>query len=259
MKIFFGQFIALFIFFVIFTSLEKLFALHKEQKTFRKGWQTDVIHFLLNRFLTDVGSFIVIIALAILLRWLINPNIQNFISSQADWIQFAEAVLIANLCGYLAHRLAHTIPFLWKFHAVHHSSVEMDWLASARLHPIDEIFSRAVIFVPLYALGFTKEVFGAYLAISLIHAIFNHSNVRFRFGFLRFLITTPQYHHWHHSNHLEARNKNFAGQFPVIDWIFGTYYLPKNEMPQIYGISEPMPKNYTAQLIFPFRKLKNYL
>ena len=257
MKEIFGQFIALFVFFVIFMPLERLFTLRKEQKVFRTGWRTDIIHFMLNRFLTDAGSFIVIVALAISLRWMINPNIQSFVSAQAGWLQFAEAVLIANLGGYLAHRLAHTIPFLWKFHAVHHSSAELDWLASARLHPFDEIFSRAVIFVPLYALGFTKEVFGAYLFISILHAIFNHSNVRFHFGFLRFLITTPDYHHWHHSNVLQASNKNFAGQFPVIDWIFGTYYHPKNEMPLTFGISEPMPKSYTAQLVFPFRKLKN--
>ena len=111
MKEIFGQFIALFIFFVIFTPLERLFTLRKEQKVFRASWQTDIIHFMLNRFLTDVGSFIVIVALAISLRWLVNPNIQNFVSSQAGWLQFAEAILIANLGGYLAHRLAHTIPF----------------------------------------------------------------------------------------------------------------------------------------------------
>ncbi|MEP6902834.1 MAG: sterol desaturase family protein [Actinomycetota bacterium] len=255
MKEIFGQFVALFIFFVIFTPLERIFSLRQEQRVFRAGWRTDVIHFLLNRFFIDVFGFIAIIILAIIFRWLINTNLQTVIASQTLWMQFIEAVLIANLCGYWAHRLLHTVPFLWKMHAVHHSSTELDWLASARLHPLDQIFSQALIFVPLYALGFTKEVFGAYLMLSVVHAIFNHSNVRFEFGFLRRIITTPLYHHWHHSNDREAKNKNFAGQFPLLDWLFGTHYLPKNKMPQTYGISEPMPKGYLAQLKFPFKNL----
>lgn len=259
MRIIFGQIIALFILFVIFTPLERAFSLHREQKVFRNGWRTDIIHFLFNRFLIDIIGFLSIITLAISFRWLINHDFQAMVASQSAWLQFIEAVFIANLCGYWAHRLSHTIPFLWKIHAVHHSSAELDWLASARLHPLDQIFSRAVVFVPLYALGFTKEVFGAYLAISIIHAIFNHSNVRFRFNYLRWIIVTPLYHHWHHSNHSEAKDKNFAGQFPFFDWIFGTLYLPKNKVPKIYGISEEMPKGYLKQLRFPFETVEKSL
>jgi sterol desaturase/sphingolipid hydroxylase (fatty acid hydroxylase superfamily) len=146
---------------------------------------------------------------------------------------------------------------LWKFHAVHHSSENLDWLASARLHPLDQIFSRAVMFVPLYVLGFTKEVFGAYIFFAIIHGIFIHSNVRFRLKFLRNIITTPEYHRWHHSNHAEARNKNFAGELPILDKIFGTFYLPKEKVPNIYGISTPIPQSYLAQLKFPFKKSLN--
>lgn len=248
------QLFVLFLFFVIFTPLERFFALRREQKVFREGWRTDVIHFLLNRFLIDGGSFVVVVILMIFWHWAISPNFQAKVAAQPFLLQFIEAVLIVDLIGYFYHRLSHTSPTLWRFHAVHHSSAQMDWLAAARLHPLDQIFSRALMFVPLYALGFTKETFGAYLVFGAFQAIFIHSNIRFRFGILRWIIATPEYHQWHHSSDEEAKNKNFAGQFPILDFVFGTLYLPKNKMPQTYGISELMPKGYTAQLMFPFRK-----
>ncbi len=256
MRVIFGQIIALFVLFVIFAPLERIFALHKEQKIFRKGWRTDILHFLFNRFLVDIGSFIVVVILAVFFRSFINTDFQNAVAAQPFLLQFVEAFLIVNICGYFSHRLSHTVPFLWKFHAVHHSSENLDWLASARLHPLDQIFSRIVMFVPLYILGFTKEVFGAYIFFALVHAIFIHSNVRFRLNFLRYIITTPVYHRWHHSNDPQARNKNFAGELPVLDYIFGTMYLPKEKMPQTYGISEPIPQSYAAQLKFPFSAIK---
>ena len=105
MRIFFGQIIALFILFIIFAPIERIFALHKEQKTFRKGWRTDILHFLFNRFLIDVGSFIVIVILAVLFRSMINSEFQNAVAAQPFLLQFFEAFLIVNVCGYFAHRL----------------------------------------------------------------------------------------------------------------------------------------------------------
>jgi sterol desaturase/sphingolipid hydroxylase (fatty acid hydroxylase superfamily) len=252
MKIFIGQIVALFVLFVIFAPIERVFAMHREKKIFRKGFRTDIFHFLFNRFLTDIGTFIAVVFIAILFSWFISSELQTLVASQPFWLQFLEAVLIVNVGAYFAHRLAHTVPFLWKFHSVHHSSEELDWLAAARVHPLDQVFSRALVIVPLYVLGFTKEVFGAYLVLALFHGIFIHSNVRFKFKFLRGIITTPEYHHWHHSNHPEAFNKNFAGELPILDMLFGTYYLPKEKVAKTYGISEPMPKGYLAQLKFPF-------
>lgn len=254
MKIFAGQIIALFIFFVIFTPLEIIFALHKEKKIVRKGFRTDIFHFLFNRLLIDIGSFLAIVFIAVSFSWLISKDLQTSVAEQPFLFQFLEAVLIVNICGYFAHRLAHTIPFLWKFHSIHHSSEELDWLSAARVHPLDQIFTRAFAFVPIYIMGFTKEVFGAYIIIALLHAIFIHSNLNFKLKYLRGIITTPQYHHWHHSNHSEALNKNFAGQFPILDILFGTFYHPKGKVPKTYGLNESIPKGYLAQLKYPFTK-----
>lgn len=248
------QLFVFFLFSAIFVPLERFFALRRDQKVFRSGWRTDVIHFLINRFLIDAGSFVSVVLLMIFWHWAISASFQAMVAAQPGWLQFIEALVIIDVIGYFYHRLCHSSPTLWRFHAVHHSPEELDWLAGARLHPLDQIFSRALMFVPLYALGFTEETFGAYLIFGAFQAIFIHSNVRFRFPYLRWLIATPEYHHWHHSNDDEARNKNFAGQFPILDWIFGTIYLPAEKSPSTYGINEAMPSGFWAQMKFPFRR-----
>lgn len=238
---------------LIFIPLERLFALRPQQKVFRRGWRADIVHFLFTRTLSDVATFVFVGAIILLLHWVISPSFQAAVAAQSRLLQFAEAVVIANVGGYIGHRLSHEVPFLWRFHSVHHSISEMDWLAAARVHPLDQIVTKALTIVPLYVLGFSKATFGAYLGLATLHAVFIHSNVRFRFDKLRWLIGTPAFHHWHHSNDKEAHNKNYAGELPVLDLLFGTYYLPRDRMPATYGTTEPVPASYLGQMLHPFK------
>jgi sterol desaturase/sphingolipid hydroxylase (fatty acid hydroxylase superfamily) len=130
----------------------------------------------------------------------------------------------------------------------------MDWLAAARVHPLDQIVTKALTIVPLYMMGFSKATFGAYLLLAVFWAVLIHANVKISLGPLRWVITTPQFHHWHHSNEPAAYNKNFAGELPILDLLFGTFYLPGKRMPESYGLSEVVPISYWRQLLFPFRK-----
>ena len=244
--------IAFLLLWLLFGFLEWLFPLRKEQKHFRHGWLTDVAHFFCNHILINAGTYLVAVLLYFLIHRFIPTSLQLLVRSQPSLLQFVEAFFIAQLAFYLVHRAAHQIPWLWRFHAVHHSSAELDWLASARLHPIEMIIINVAVVIPLLLIGFTKETFGAYLVFGAILPIFNHSNINLRFPFLNRLISTPEFHHWHHSNDLEARNKNFSG-FPIIDLLFGTYYVPDHEMPKTYGIDEYMPNSYWQQLLHPFR------
>ncbi len=129
----------------------------------------------------------------------------------------------------------------------------MDWLVGSRLHVVDIIVTRAFGFLPLYMMGFSQAAVAAYLTWASFQAVFIHSNVRFKFGPLRFLLATPQFHHWHHSAVLY--NKNFAVHLPFIDKLFGTYHLPKDEWPGEYGIQgSPVPDGYIDQIAYPLRK-----
>jgi sterol desaturase/sphingolipid hydroxylase (fatty acid hydroxylase superfamily) len=71
---------------------------------------------------------------------------------------------------------------------------------------------------------------------------------------LRWLLASLEFHHWHHSNDREARNKNFAGQVPVLDYIFGTLHLPLGRKPTKCGLDQPIPQTYAAPLLYPFRR-----
>jgi sterol desaturase/sphingolipid hydroxylase (fatty acid hydroxylase superfamily) len=228
--------------------LERLFALHPRR--FRRDrWKSDVLHLLFNNVLISAGLVITLVGLIVAVRPAVSPELQGWVAAQPAWLQFLEAVFVADIAQYWAHRATHQVPLLWRFHKVHHSIEEMDWLAAGRLHPLDSIFTRSVTVLPLYLLGFSRTTFGAYLGLALVQAIFIHANVRFRFGPLRWITATPEFHHWHHA--LAPTNTNFAGNLPLLDLLFGTCHLP-GTMPPAYGMGEPAPNGYLAQLKWPF-------
>jgi sterol desaturase/sphingolipid hydroxylase (fatty acid hydroxylase superfamily) len=159
--------------------------------------------------------------------------------------------VIALVTSYWAHRLTHRIPLLWRFHAVHHSIDQMDWLAAPRLHPVDAAFTQSGAFLPLFALGFEPGVLAGMSGIITLLAIFQHANVRVRFPVLRWVVPTPEWHHWHHAVDADARDRNFG--VPVVDVLFGTAFLPRGRRPAGFGIVDPVPADgYVAQLRYPF-------
>jgi sterol desaturase/sphingolipid hydroxylase (fatty acid hydroxylase superfamily) len=68
---------------------------------------------------------------------------------------------------------------------------------------------------------------------------------------LRLLLASPEFHHWHHSNDQDARDRNFAGQLPFLDVLFGTLHMPRGRMPQCYGLDQPIPQRYAYQMLYP--------
>jgi sterol desaturase/sphingolipid hydroxylase (fatty acid hydroxylase superfamily) len=247
-----GLIVGLVLLALVFIPLEKLFTLHP-QRVFRRGWRTDLVHFVVNNLLTTALLLVPVVGLGVLARAAVPAAAREAIADQPSVVQALEVLLIAGFAGYWAHRATHTVPVLWRFHKVHHSIQQMDWLAAARLHPIDSVFTRTCAVLPLFALGFTRGALGGFIAFTTLQAIFIHANVRLTFGPLRWLVATPEFHHWHHANEPEAYNTNFAGEFPWMDAVFGTLYLPKGRMPARYGIDDAVPDGYLPQLAWPFR------
>ena len=238
----------------VFVPLEHLFARLPAQRVFRKGWTTDLAHFGVSHLLVQATVLLTLVPAAVFFRWAVSPTLQSAIAGQPVLLQFAEILVIADLTQYTTHRLFHAVPWLWRFHQVHHSAQCLDWLAASRLHLVDIVVTRAVGFVPVYVLGFATGPTYAYLVFVSFQAILIHANVNFRFGPLRWVLATPQFHHWHHSAESEAVDKNFAVHLPVIDLVFGTFHLPGNRWPARYGLEgDPVPENYARQLAYPFR------
>jgi sterol desaturase/sphingolipid hydroxylase (fatty acid hydroxylase superfamily) len=233
--------------FVVFVPLEKLFALRR-QKTFRLGLLTDLTHILVNSVLTAVAVIVLVIAAAIPFVWLRRMDL---VGGLPAWAAIALAAVVVAVANYWGHRLTHRVPFLWRFHSVHHSIEQMDWVASGRLHPLDQAFTQAFTVFPLVLLGYGAGVFGGVAVIITLLALFQHANVRLRFPGVRWVINTPEWHHWHHAIDDGARDKNFG--LPVVDKVFGTAYLPKGARPVGFGTRSPVPADgYLRHLAYPF-------
>jgi sterol desaturase/sphingolipid hydroxylase (fatty acid hydroxylase superfamily) len=233
--------------FVLFVPLEKLFALRK-QKTFRPGLLTDLTHVLVNNVLTTVAVIVLVVAAAVPFFWVRRMDL---VGGLPTWAAIALAAAVVAVANYWGHRLTHQVPFLWRFHAVHHSIEQMDWVASGRLHPLDQAFTQAFTAFPLVLLGYGAGVFGGVAVFITLLALFQHANVRLRFPGLRWVINTPEWHHWHHAIDDAARDKNFG--LPVVDKLFGTAHLPQGERPVGFGTRSPVPADgYLRHLAYPF-------
>lgn len=243
----------LILFSAIFIPLERLFARREDQPVLRRGWKTDLTYFFISTLAVQLTTLLTLKPAAVLFSWAMIPSLQTWVRSLPYVAQFFLLMFAVDIVQYWVHRVFHLVPWLWKFHAVHHSTDAMDWLAGSRLHVVEQVLTRGVTFVPIYLLGLGPEdpAAFAYIVFITFHSTFIHANVRLNLGPLNWWLTTPQFHHWHHAIEREAIDKNFAVHFPVLDLLFGTFYLPAT-WPTGYGIHDRVPVGWLRQLFYPF-------
>jgi sterol desaturase/sphingolipid hydroxylase (fatty acid hydroxylase superfamily) len=238
---------------LIFVFIEKLFALRKQQPVFRPEWQTDFTHFAVNHLIV---GFVLLATNQLVHRgfgWAVHNSVQQWIQSLPFAFELLLIILVADLVQYWTHRSYHEVPFLWRFHAVHHSTKHMDWLAGSRQHILELILTRTLVLAPIFVLGFSKEVIDVYIIIVGFQAVFNHANVSVKLGPLAYVIVTPNFHHWHHSQDTEAIDRNYAAHFAFLDFLFGTAVKAGREWPERYGVQgDYMPDGFLNQQAFPF-------
>jgi sterol desaturase/sphingolipid hydroxylase (fatty acid hydroxylase superfamily) len=245
---------------MVFVPLEHWLG-RKPMSPLRPGWRTDLAYFFASHVLVQ---FILIVITASttwidgLASW---PALEAKIRALPLWAQLPLAVLVADLTQALVHRSYHRVPWLWRFHAVHHSSREIDWLAGSRLHLFEIVTTRALVLLPLLLLGFSTQAVNAYVILVGLQAVFAHANLGLRFGWLEQLIVLPRYHHWHHARHPDYVDANYAIHLPLIDRLLGTYRMPKDgAWPDEYGVMEldRVPRGFFAQHLMPFRGDRRY-
>lgn len=237
----------------LFVPMERLWML-RDQKIFRTGWQTDLKHFFASHAGVQLISFATMIPVQVLFAWAIRLDFQRFVAAQPVWLQFFEILLVADTVSYWVHRAFHKVPWLWKFHAIHHSSLQMDWLAGSRSHIVDTFVNRLLGFVPIFVLGFSPPALYAYLVFVSFHAVYIHANVNHRWPVIRWIFATPEFHHWHHTSDEEGIDKNFAVFLSFLDVVFGTAHMP-SYWPKRYGTTKfQPPETYLGQLAYPFEK-----
>lgn len=236
---------------LIYVPIERLWPQYPEQGTFRKEWVLDVVYFMSTHLPIQILSFMVLLPATLATKYLGIPVLQHSIARLPWVLQFFLAVLVADIAEYFIHLALHKVPFLWRFHAVHHSSKALDWIAGSRSHFVDDTLVRGFILVPMM-LGFSQGIIFAYLIFVTLHATWTHCNFRLNAKWLEQFLVMPRYHHWHHTSQKEGIDKNFAIHFPWIDKLFGTYYYPDN-WPERYGLDgEEIAPNFMRQTIEAF-------
>ena len=239
---------------VIFIPLEALFPQKRQQATLHQEWKTDFTYFAISHLFVQIFGIIAQAPATLLFGRLGLQGFHDKVRALPFVVQLFLALFCTDVVQYWAHRLFHENERLWLFHSIHHSTQAMDWLAGSRTHFIDMFATRAASFLPVYLLGIKPSVFAAYIVIISFHAVFIHANVNWKFGWLKHIISTPQFHHWHHTSDPAAYNKNYAVFFSFIDRMFGTCYLPGDEFPKEYGVNMPnYPKGFLPQFVYPFR------
>jgi sterol desaturase/sphingolipid hydroxylase (fatty acid hydroxylase superfamily) len=242
---------------IVFVPLERLFALHPKRLR-SPSLGADLAYYFLN----GLGPALVLAPpLAVLTAVAQTVTPTAYVSFVADLplaVKMLIGFLVSEVGAYWGHRFSHQNAFMWRFHKVHHSPESLDWLVNTRAHPVDLVFTRLCGLAPLYLLGLaTSRADGQLLplvvtALGTFWSFFVHANLRWRFGPLEWLVSTPAFHHWHHTND-EHRDRNYAALFPFVDRLFGTLYLPK-AWPSVYGVDEPVGPTLIGQMLDPLAR-----
>jgi sterol desaturase/sphingolipid hydroxylase (fatty acid hydroxylase superfamily) len=165
------------------------------------------------------------------------------------WLQSVLYVVLADFALYWIHRGFHR-GFLWKYHAVHHASEDVEWISASRFHPLNLALGTALVDVVALLGGIAPDIFIVVGPFNVITSCLVHANLNWTFGPLRFVFASPVFHRWHHAR--AVCDKNFAGTLALWDVMFGTFHMPAHERPGNYGIADKqMPEGLVPQLLYP--------
>jgi lathosterol oxidase len=220
----------------IYVPIERLWPQYLDQGTFRDQWTLDIVYFLSTHLPIQAMSFMIMLPATQATKYLAVPALAGAIADLPLLLQFFLAVVVADLAEWAIHLTMHKVPFLWRFHSIHHSSKALDWIAGSRAHFIEDVLVRGFILVPMM-LAFSQGIIMAYLVFVTLHATWTHCNTRMNVKWLEPFLVMPRYHHWHHASQKEAIDVNFSIHFPWIDRLFGTQYYPQH-WPEKYGLDE---------------------
>lgn len=247
--------------FVLIVPFEKIYPRQKGQRIRRPLVGTDISYALLGPLLNVAGIAALLVIGVFSFFWLpglaLSPLVGLIPGPALPFVGF----ILFDFTAYWTHRFAHEVPFMWRFHQVHHSPEHMDWVSGFRLHPFDGVVIAPAFFF-LIGAGFDAELAGVFAVFQVILGLFFHANVRFRWRYLDRVAANPEFHHWHHSSEIDAVGHNYGGALPWWDLMFGTFFMPKHSTgrrPSRYGISEPLPRNLVGQLTYPCRGARRHL
>ena len=252
--------ISLFFSTIVFVPIERMLGV-RPQSPLRPEWRTDLAYYFLSHVLVQFVLIAVTASTSAMDALVASPALKAQVQSWPLWVQFLAAVFVADLFQAVLHRVYHRVPALWRFHAVHHSSRYMDWLAGSRVHLVEVLLTRSAVLLPLVLMGFAADAVNAYVILVGLQAVLAHANLNVNFGWLEYLLVTPRYHHWHHARHRDYMDRNYAIHLPLVDMLMGTFARPPSgTWPDEYGVMklETVPRGIVQQTLMPLRGRKSF-
>jgi len=245
---------------LLFIPVERIFPNKPEQEIFRAEWREDLFYYLVSSLMVQILTYLTFMPARTILAFTSLSTLRQWVGALPFVVQFVAIMFLTDVVQYWVHRAFHRIPWLWKFHAVHHSAKSMDWMAGARMHFFEIFALRSLTVIPMFVLGFSTAAMHAYILLVYVYSTFVHANLGWRLRLFEKFLVTPRFHHWHHGIEPAAVDVNFAVHFPILDRLFGTYHLPKEAWPAGYGIpGHPVPQGYLPQFAYPFARQKQPL
>jgi sterol desaturase/sphingolipid hydroxylase (fatty acid hydroxylase superfamily) len=225
----------------IFIPLERIFAVRR-QKILRPAFLQDLGLYFLNGLISATLLSIPLAAAVAVAYAFIPEGFYDFIDALPLWFKLALTFIIGDFGFYWGHRWSHELPLLWRFHSLHHQPTGLDWLVNTRAHPVDIVFTRLCGLVPVYMLGLGRPGSDAgnigpilLTIVGTFWSFFIHANLRCHLRWLEQVISSPHFHHWHHTRD-DHINHNYAPMLPIFDRLFGTLHLPAT-WPAHYGVA----------------------
>lgn len=252
--------------FAVILVLERIIPVHRTSTTGGRSLAEDMLWMLMVAPVAVFGTF----WFARGLRWVFDHPLAGVSVDLTEylpfWVVFAICFVVGDLLGWWGHYLKHKVPLLWRFHAVHHSAIDLSLFTDARVHLGEFLTNRLITVLPFFLIGGdATTLVPLFLVGRLWYARFQHANIRTNLGPLRHVITTPQYHRLHHSVEARDVDKNFAPVFTFWDRMFGTQQADAHRYP-VTGFHDPnypwarslhpieLLRSYGKQFIYPFRR-----
>lgn len=240
---------------LLFVPLERCFGAAHAARSWRQRGH-DLAYYVMSSLTPIVLLSIPTAVLAVLARQMVPAAWHTCVAELPAWLRLTLVFVVGEIGFYWGHRCSHAWPWLWRFHAVHHSTEHMHFLANTRTHPVDMVVTRLFGLAPLYLLGLAGPTLAGsgapalLLVVGTVWGFFIHANLRWRLGPIEWLVATPAFHHWHHSRN-DHINRNYAATLPVLDRLFGTHYLPAH-WPAAVGTDTVQAAGLAGQLLDPF-------
>ncbi len=246
---------------VLFIALERIVPWRRGQRLLRRELGQDVFWLVFNGYILSAlfgSAFLGIestLSRALSLVCGCVPEQLHLIGRLPLPLQVIVVLIAADFMEWLVHNALHRIDFLWRFHRVHHSITQMDWIGNFRFHWFEVIVYRSVKYLPLAALGARWEAVLIVAVFATAIGNLNHANLNVSFGPLRYVLNSPRMHIWHHDADRPGPGVNFGIVLSVWDWIFRTAYLPPDPGgPAALGFRrmDEVPTSLFMRFLVPF-------